>query len=363
MKAKKLQIKQLFYLMILFQLGTIGLNLGTEAGKDAWISLIIGMLEGAILFSVYYLIHKRYNYKTYTCILQAAFGRYIGISITFLSCAYFLYLGSRVTRDLAEILTLHILYETPIWSIIISFLCVTSYAAYKGLLPVANAGRICLHLFAFFILSFIVLVFLSGIFHVENILPSLQYGWRPILQNFLPMMIPYGESIIFLILFPYITEKKQIFVKGIMSILISGSILSITTLLNIGILGDLVTKHFDFPLLLSTSLIRIGTFIQRLEPLGIILLIIGVFFKVFLFQYSAILSIASFFSKKYFYAILCTTFVLMSLLGIFMANQNINHIFIGLKIVPYYLHIPFQIILPITLLILSFFCKNIDWEN
>ncbi|MGQ7114401.1 GerAB/ArcD/ProY family transporter [Escherichia sp. TWPC-MK] len=55
MKAKKLQIKQLFYLMILFQVGTIGLNLGTEAGRDAWISLIIGMLEGAILFSVYYL--------------------------------------------------------------------------------------------------------------------------------------------------------------------------------------------------------------------------------------------------------------------------------------------------------------------
>ncbi|HFJ9287262.1 TPA: GerAB/ArcD/ProY family transporter [Bacillus toyonensis] len=360
MKVQKLQIKQLFYLMILFQLGTIGLNLGTEAGKDAWISLIIGMLEGVVLFSIYCLVYKQYNYKTYTCILQTAFGRYIGVGITFLSCAYFLYLGSRVTRDLAEILTLHILYETPIWSIIISFLCVTSYATYKGLLPTANVGRICLHLFSVFIIFFIALVFLSGIFHMENILPSLQYGWNPILQNFLPMMIPYGETMIFLIIFPYIIEKKQIFVKGIISIVISGSILSITTLLNIGILGELVAKHFDFPLLLSTSLIRIGTFIQRLEPLGIILLIIGVFFKVFLFQYSAILSIASFFSKKYFYTVLCIIFILMSLLGIFMTNQNINHIYVGLQIVPYYLHIPFQIILPITLLILSFFCKHSD---
>ncbi|MED3330331.1 endospore germination permease [Bacillus thuringiensis] len=357
MKIHQIRVQQFFHLMILFQLGTIGLNLGAGAGKDSWISLSIGMLEGTLLFCMYYRIYKIYAPLSYVEILQNALGYWLGTFISLLYGLYFAYIGARITRDLSEILTLHILYETPIWIIIFLFVLTTSYVLYKGLNTVARVGTICIYMFGSFFVLFVGLVVISGIFHIDNIQPVLQYGWSPILQNILPVMIPYGEMISFLLLMRFCSEQPKIFSAGIYSILISGSILTTTTFLNIGILGYLISNSFGFPLLISADLIRVGSFIQRLEPLAILLFMIGIFFKVSVLQASSVFSFSLLIHKKHFYKCIFIIGCLMLFLAIIMTKNNINHIYTGFHIVPYYLHLPFQIIIPLILLGRSFFYK------
>ncbi|MGG1327885.1 endospore germination permease [Bacillus tropicus] len=353
MKSGNIHIQQLFHLMILFQLGSIGINLGNHIGKDMWISFLLGMMEGAILFIIYYSLHRQYPNYTYAQILQELLGRFLGTCLIFLYSGYFIYIGSRVVRDIAEILTFHTLYETPTWFISIVLLLATSYAGYKGIDTTARAAGILLKLFLFLWITFLIFIFLSGLFHLQYLQPILQHGWQPLIQNILPLTIPYGGMITFLMLFPYIRQKDQIFKRGLYGILISGTILTITMVLNIGILGEIVTLELDFPLLTSSGLIRVGTFIQRLEPVAIILLIIGVFFKVFIFHYTSSLSLAFALNKKNSICMLLVTSIIMACLSIFGAANNISHLYIGLEILPYYFHIPFQIIIPIGLLLLS----------
>lgn len=353
MKSGNIHIQQLFHLMILFQLGSIGINLGDHIGKDTWISLLLGMMEGGGLFFIYYSLHRQYPNYTYAQILRELLGGFLGTCLIFLYSGYFMYIGSRVVRDLTEILTFHTLYETPTWCIAIVLLLTISYAGYKGLDTTARAAGILLKLFLFLWVTFLIFIFLSGLFHPQYLQPILQHGWQPLIQNILPLTIPYGGMITFLMLFPYVRQKEQILKKGLYGIIISGTILTLTMVLNIGILGEVVTQELDFPLLTSSGLIRVGTFIQRLEPVAIILLIIGVFFKVFIFYYTSSLSLACALNKKNSICMLLVTSIIMAGLSILGADNNISHLYIGFKIMPYYFHIPFQIIIPLGLLLLS----------
>lgn len=352
-----LSIKQLFYLMILFQLGSIGVNFGGHLGKDSWISLAVGVIEGSILFIVYFLLHKQYPTFTYVQLIQHLLGKWVGIPICLLYSGYFIYIGSRVVRDFTEILTLDILYTTPAWCIMSVLLLAIGYAGYKGLQTTARVGMIVLKVFFMLWILFVIGIFLSHLFHISNLQPIAPITWRPIFRNILSLTVPYGGMITFLMLFAYTSEKDEIFQKGIWSIFISGVLLVSTTVLNVGVLGGLISQELSFPMLTISSLIKIGSFIQRLEPIAIILLIIGTFFKTFIFHYTACLSINQIFKCKETVSIPIVSGLMMAL-SILGASNNITHLYIGFQFIPYYVHLPLQILVPTGLLCISIFSKK-----
>ncbi|HDR8449189.1 TPA: GerAB/ArcD/ProY family transporter [Bacillus cereus] len=357
MNSHTLPIKQLFSLMILFQLGSIGVNFGGHLGKDAWISLALGVIEGSALFFVYHLLYRQYPTFTYVQFIQHIVGKWLGIPLCLLYSFYFMYIGSRVVRDFTELLTLHVLYETPDWCISSGLILVIAYAGYKGIHTTARVGMILLKFFCVLWFLFVIGIFLSHLFHLSHLQPLTPSKWRPIFQNILPLTIPYGGMITFLMLFAYTSQKDKILQKGLWSIFISGFFLVATTILNIGVLGGMVSQELSFPLLTSSSLIKIEDFIQRLEPLAIILLIIGVFFKVFIFHYTACLSIEQVLQckKRESLPIISGLMIALSILG---ASNNVTHLYIGFHILPYYVHIPLQIIIPIGLLCTSVISKK-----
>ncbi|MBG9826526.1 MULTISPECIES: GerAB/ArcD/ProY family transporter [Bacillus cereus group] len=359
MNSHIISIKQLFCLMILFQLGSIGVNFGGHLGKDAWISLAVGVIEGSVLFIVYCLLHKQYPTFTYVQLIQHLLGKWLGIPICLLYSGYFMYIGSRIVRDFTEILSLHILYITPAWCIASVLLLVVGYAGYKGLQTTARVGMIGLKIFFILWFLFVIGIFVSHLFHMSNLQPIAPTKWRPIFQNVLPLTIPYGGMITFLMLFAYTSQKDEIFKNGLWSIFISGFLLVSTTVLNIGVLGGLISQEISFPMLTTSSLIKIGDFIQRLEPISIILLIIGSFFKIFIFHYTACLSLDQIFQCERTVSIPIVS-GLMIVLSIFGASNNITHLYIGFQFITYYIHIPLQIIFPTCLLCISIFSNKKD---
>lgn len=89
--------------------------------------------------------------------------------------------------------------------------------------------------------------------------------------------------ICFTMLMPYLNNVKKgpwVIAAGIF---VSGILLSMTMALNISVLGTDIVRRSPFPLMPTISKISISDFIQRVDILIVMVLIIGVFFKLSVF--------------------------------------------------------------------------------
>jgi spore germination protein KB len=106
---------------------------------------------------------------------------------------------------------------------------------------------------------------------------------------------PYEEVICFTMLLPYLNQQKRGIQAGFAAVLFSSVILSLSTAMNIAVLGTDMAGRATFPLLHTVSLINIGEIIQRLDVIVVLTLIIGVFFKVAIFFYAGVLAASDLF--------------------------------------------------------------------
>lgn len=83
------------------------------------------------------------------------------------------------------------------------------------------------------------------------------------------------------------------------AIFVSGLLLSLTMVLNISVLGSDIIKRSPLPLMPTISKISISDFIQRVDILVVMVLIIGVFFKMSVFFAAALIGISELFKIPY----------------------------------------------------------------
>ncbi|MGO4274160.1 GerAB/ArcD/ProY family transporter, partial [Paenibacillus sp. TAF58] len=77
--TEKISIKQLFLLMLAFEIGSaIIFSLGAEAKQDAWLTVLVGMVFGCILISVFTKLSEYYPGHSLIQIIQQLMGKFIG---------------------------------------------------------------------------------------------------------------------------------------------------------------------------------------------------------------------------------------------------------------------------------------------
>jgi spore germination protein KB len=354
----KIKASQLFVLVVLFEMGSaILVGLGAQAKQDAWISILLGLVGGLGVFLIYYRLFLYYPDLPITSYVQKITGKWIGRMIGFLYIIYFLYCASRVLRDFGELLTSTIYTNTPL--IVINCLMIVTiiYAIHKGFEVIARVGEL------FFIIIYIMavvgflLVLFSGLIHLENLRPVLENGFMPIVKTFLGETItfPFGEMVVFTMLLPYINDPKKVKIVCMGGMILSGINITITSVINIAALGTELFVRANFPLLTTISKIRIAEFIERLDVFFMLYLIVGGFFKITLFFYAGVAGAADIFKfdKLRNLSLPLGAFVLFA--SVTIASNYAEHIKEGLRIVPIYLHWPFQIIIPSMLLVIAFF--------
>jgi spore germination protein KB len=187
----------------------------------------------------------------------------------------------------------------------------------------------------------------------------LENGWKPVLQTAFPLTFtfPFGEMIVFTMLLPYVKQPKASVKIGLLGILIAGIVLSLVMVLNISVLGVYRASIEQFPLLTTMGAIEVAEVIQRFDAIALSALIIGGFIKILLFFYAGIHGIRDLFAMKqrkqtrYMLSIFAP---LIALYSVAMAPSVPEHIDVGLKQVPYYLHIPMQTGIPVLLAMIAF---------
>ncbi|MFB1100497.1 GerAB/ArcD/ProY family transporter [Terribacillus sp. JSM ZJ617] len=356
MEPAQINSRQLFVLMLLFQLGSsLILPSGISAAQDAWLAILGGTVAGTVLFLIYYKLHSYYPDIPATEYGQRIFGTFLGKILGFLYVIYFCYLSARILRDFGEMLVTISYTTTPLFVINLLWMILIVYTVRKGIESLSRVAELLVVLvFLLAATSFILVVF-NGDIDMNNLRPVLEKGVAKFLRSILETtFLPFGELVVFAMIFPYLNNIKKGKIAGILAVVVAGLILSVTMFINISVLGPQLVSRSQFPLLSTIETIDIAEFLERLDVFFIIGVIIGGFIKISVFFYVAIMGTANLFKIKDSAALVYPVGFIVLLLSISIASSISEHLHEGFRVVPMYLHLPFQIILPFLLLVVAY---------
>lgn len=326
----------------MFNMGTaLVVSYGIEAGKDAWLAILIGMCGGIVLFFIYYSLYREYPDQPLTKYARKILGPYLGWVIGLLYITYFLYITSRQIRDFSELLVSSTMTETPILAVHISFVLVICYVLYHGIEVLGRTAEVFILVLILFgvLANFFILV--SGNVELNHLRPFLENGWKPILLTSFwdTFHFPFGEMVVFTMLLPYLNESKSVKKVWLSALIISGFILSWTTSINIAVLGVDVMERTTFPSLASIGKVNLLEFIQRLDALVVLTLLITVFFKGSIFLYVSCLAIVDLFKLKNYQQVLFPIGGMVVLTSMMIASNFSEYMEEAKEVVRYY--VPF----------------------
>jgi spore germination protein KB len=333
-----------------------------EAKQDAWITVIFGTAFGCVLYLVFIKLNKIYPTLPLTGYIRKILGRYLGWLIGIIYVMYFIYIASRVLRDFEELLVISAYRSSSLLTIGIIMIVCVMYAAYKGLEVFSRISELCFFIIVIMLILLIFFEIASGIVKLNHLRPMLEHGWGPIFKTLFPttMTFPFGEMITFTMLLPYLSKKETAKKVGLAAICLSGMSLTIFTFLNIAIIGTNVAERSAFPILTAVGYINIADFIQRLDTIIIISMVILGFVKISVFFFCALIGVADLFAIKQPQKLIYPMGIILLMCSLIMAHGYIEHIQEGLIVVPYFLHLPLQIVIPILLLVITWIKQKVS---
>lgn len=343
---------QLSMLIIGFIFGSSAImNPSAGVGQDAWLAYLIGLGGGFILMGIYVLIARLNPDKTLIEILRINFGKYLGSVIALFYIWFFIHLAALVLRNFGEYMNILVYAETPILFIIISYALVIAYLVKSGLEVMGRISEILVPLLP--LLVFFLFLALIPVYETSSFSPFLEQGIAPVLKTaFSIVTFPFGETVIFLMIFPYLNKKENTLKSAHLSMLIAGLILINSTVRDLMVLGPDMFFRTVFPPAISTKLIPLAV----LDPFIAVNLLIGGGVKISICLFAAVMGITQLLNLKNYKLFVLPTLTITIALSIWVYENTLQMIYWAADIYPYYA-IPFQIIIPFILLIISLIRK------
>ncbi|MBE5101461.1 GerAB/ArcD/ProY family transporter [Priestia aryabhattai] len=357
MEKAKISASQLFILMVLFELGSALLvPLAIRAKQDAWLAILLGMLGSFVFFLVYHKLYTYYPNLLPTEYMQKILGKVIGTVLAFVYILYFMYDASRVLRDFGEMLLTFAYPDTPLFIANALLMLVIIYTIRKGIEVIARSGELLFIFMYILAVAGFILIVTSGLIDVTNLKPALEEGLLPPLKVALSetLYFPFTEAIVFTMILPYLNNSKKAKVTMLCATGLSGINLAITMLINISVLGVNLTARSQFPLLSTVETIQVADFLERLDVFFMLAMVIGIFFKVCVLFYAAVIGTANLFKIKSPSRLAYPLGIIILFLSITIASNFQEHLHEGLYAAKFILHIPLFAIIPSILLLIAF---------
>ena len=361
---EKLTSYQFLAIMFLVSYGTASLFFLTpEAKNDIWIALVFYSLVSIIIQMVYISLFNKYPGDSIVTYLPKVYGKYIGFILSVIYIWFFAYDAARDLRDFTELTTSFALIRMPAYITAAVFMLVITYSVYKGIENIGSMAQISFIIMIFSsILIFILLSMTRKVFKFYSLLPILHVGFIPLIQKTWKLsMFPYGEFITMTMLYPFLIQKTKLRKIVILTSILDGVFLALNSILFIVTLGYEFASSTDYPLLEALRLVHIGDFLNRLDIIFIVVLMLGGFFKMSILMYASALGISQVFKVKN-WGLLC------SILGVFvlitsriMARNNPEHLSIGWNFMPLYIGLPLYFIIPI-ISIMIYYLKRLLYK-
>ncbi|MDQ0110875.1 GerAB/ArcD/ProY family transporter [Paenibacillus harenae] len=351
---ERISLNQLGSMIILFLIGSSSLFLlASDAGKDAWLAVFVGMLGGlALLWGVNLMIYRIAPNSNLIELINDHFGKWAGFLLSMGYVIYFCYKSIRNVREFGDLTSMLLLPNTPVSAIMLIICAMAAYTVMSGVDVFFRMAEFILPIIiAIYVMLFLIIAF-SDLLQFDNLLPVLDKGMMPVLKAAFPGLIsfPFGELILFLMFWKYVEKESNNLVRvTIKCYLFSGLFITTTNLLILAGLGKLAPV-ITIPLMQLTTFIEIAKILERIDPFVALLLFTGVYFKLTAYYMGAVLAL------RYMTKLPQTYAVLIVGSGIYLGSSFVfksymEQVTIGFTLNVKY-HFPiFQIVFPLLLLI------------
>lgn len=336
----------------LFQVGSSTLFLlGAPAKQDAWLAMLIGALGGFVLLMMYLLMHKLEPQQNLFELLRHYWGKWLGTLGGLLFIGYFTYEASRTLRDIGELGSLTLLNQTP--TLVVTFIAIVVCADVVWFGP--RVWFLLCHLFLLMMVlgygAILILVSFRGLIHVEFLFPILENGFSPVVKAAIPEIIsfPFGQTILFLVLFKFINDKRKLKRSIVVVYWITAIFLMIVNELSILILGPEFAAASTYPLFEVTQLIEVPNIIERADVLFSMILFTGTGIKTAGFMFGAVIGLQTITPLRYKPSLILLSIIIYALT--FISPRLTDFLWFGLEVALINIWPIFQMLLPILLLL------------
>lgn len=274
MNKEVITTKQAIAIMIMFMIGTALMHpIHAKANQDFWAAYLFVVIITLFVFFVYSRIISLFPQKDLLDIHTFLFGKIAGSIIYGFYVFYAFSLCVFVTRHFTEFIQAISLPETPQYAFEICIMVVGIYIAKKG---IETLGRWCLFSLPIIIFIFLLtIIFSISLFDPDHLKPILQNDLFLIADNaFNSFSLPFGECVLFLLLFDSLRNSKKSKNVFYTSMAIGVIIILMAISRNIMVLGVANNSLLTSSSVGAVSIIKIKSFVERIEVIIVIIFII-----------------------------------------------------------------------------------------
>ncbi|WP_226530657.1 GerAB/ArcD/ProY family transporter [Metabacillus niabensis] len=353
-RSTQISIHQFTVLVIIYVIGDAILILpsiiAADAKKDAWLAAISSLFIGMIIVFFIYSVSRLFPDLTLIESNKKVMGTFFGSLVSLLFLSYSFIYAAVALREVGDFLTTEMLPDTPIEAIHILFALIIIMATRLGLENIARCVEI---LYPYvFLLFFILVISLIPYINLDNVQPVLEGGFKPIARASLTFITyPFVELILFMMIFPYVNEKKRIKKSLLLGALMGGVILVLFTSLTILVLGYEQTSRHMYPGFIVAKKINVGDFFSRVEVILAGIWFITIFFRITIYFFVTCLGLAQVLNLKDYRPFVYPLGMIMVVLSTII-SPNIVYINSMSSIWPFY-DFTIGVILPLLLVLLT----------
>lgn len=351
--------KQAISIMVILLSGTSSaLLFGKSAGKDVWLAIIIAVSAALITGLMFARIHYIFPDKSLFDVLEICFGRIAGKLLSIAFVWYALHTATDVLTNMTFFIQTVTFPETPRIATVLLIMVLCAWASKEG---IEVMGRWSAFFIPFYIGAIMIAVLLLiPRMDLNNIRPVLYKGITPVLRGaFYTFSFPFGEIVVFSMIFSGFETRKSPFKIYITSLLIAGAVVLLISLTDILVLGVDLASELYYPSYSAVTKISIGEFLQRLEIIAALVMMLGGFIKVSTYLMASCRGIEKIFGYRDYRFITVPVALLIVNMSDFMYKSVFDFNEWNEKGWPYFALL-FQVILPGIILIAGEIKKNAE---
>lgn len=252
------------------------------AGRDSWISVLIGVVVSFIWIPLLYLIMKRTSHHHLFEWIQERWGKTVSFLLSGVVSLYLLFSSVVTLKDMLTWTRASYMPMTPIFPLLFLFVVICFANSFSGIQSISITAGILIPVVV--VLGFFVM---SGNFHQKDyhqLLPLMEKGWSPVLQGIFYGGAGFVELVYLLLMQHHLRNPMQMRTLFLTSACIAGLTLG-PLMASVAEFGAFEAASQRYPAFEEWRLLYIGRYIEHVDFLSIYQWLTGAFIRISLCIY------------------------------------------------------------------------------